>query len=264
MIELVDSVGGVSWQGAVRTERRHGIPPGGPWDAFAAEVARALAGLGRDEPILELHRSCRVRLRTTGLARLATTGAPAALRIGGVGPVQAGRSQTIQAGTEVEITREGFGTTYVAFGPRTAPLPERLDLEPSGRGPIRFLPGPHAHLFPGWAAAGPYAVSWVGDRVGLRLPGAGPSHRVELVSEPSTPGAIQLTPGGDLIVLGPDGPTIGGYPVVGVVVSADFARLAHAGPEVEFLPCDQSHALEALRKVRQQTEQTLRAIALRS
>jgi allophanate hydrolase subunit 2 len=49
-------------------------------------------------------------------------------------------------------------------------------------------------------------------------------HEIELPSEPSTPGTIQVTPGGDPIILGPDGPTIGGYPKIGFVVQADLGR----------------------------------------
>ena len=50
-------------------------------------------------------------------------------------------------------------------------------------------------------------------------------------------GAIELTPRG-LIVLGPDHPTTGGYPVVGVVPRAALARLLlrPIGAPVTFTP----------------------------
>jgi allophanate hydrolase subunit 2 len=43
-------------------------------------------------------------------------------------------------------------------------------------------------------------------------------------------GAVQLPPGGEAIVLGPDHATVGGYPVPAVVVAADLHRLAHVRP----------------------------------
>ena len=45
---------------------------------------------------------------------------------------------------------------------------------------------------------------------------------------PMVRGAIQVTPSGEPVVLGPDHPTTGGYPVVGVVIAADQGRLAGA------------------------------------
>jgi urea carboxylase len=49
-------------------------------------------------------------------------------------------------------------------------------------------------------------------------------------SEPSCVGAVQITPDGTPIVLGPDGPTIGGYPKIAVVCSADIWKLAQLRP----------------------------------
>lgn len=48
-------------------------------------------------------------------------------------------------------------------------------------------------------------------------------------SRPAVVGAVQLTPGGDVIVLGPDGPTIGGYAHVATVLQEDIPKLARAG-----------------------------------
>ena len=71
------------------------------------------------------------------------------------------------------------------------------------------------------------------DRVGIRLTGG----RLDLVdpgrqlpSEGATRGAIQVPPEGEPVVLGPDHPVTGGYPVVGVVVDGDTDRLAQLRP----------------------------------
>lgn len=74
---------------------------------------------------------------------------------------------------------------------------------------------------------------WLVDAVarsGIRL--RSPRWLVEesVPSMPVVPGAIQLTPSGEAIVLGPDGALTGGYPVVGVVSSADLDRLALLQP----------------------------------
>ena len=48
-------------------------------------------------------------------------------------------------------------------------------------------------------------------------------------SSPTVVGAIQLPHGGAPIVIGPDGPVTGGYPIVAVVASADLDAF-HALP----------------------------------
>ena len=68
------------------------------------------------------------------------------------------------------------------------------------------------------------------DRVGLRLEGLRLDPGAERLSEPACPGAIQVTNDGSVIILGPDGPTIGGYRKVGVVCSADLDTLGQLRP----------------------------------
>jgi KipI family sensor histidine kinase inhibitor len=82
-----------------------------------------------------------------------------------------------------------------------------------------------------------YRVSASSDRTGTRLDGpaidfGSPDRR----STPMVIGAIELTPAG-LIVLGPDHPTTGGYPVVGVVRSTSLDALfsKKPGDEVRFV-----------------------------
>jgi len=104
------------------------------------------------------------------------------------------------------------------------------------RGPIRLVRGPQAELFPpeAWAALlkGQYRVGVASDRMGYRLEGPTLGHRgpASLPSEPACPGAIQVPDGGAPIVLMPDGPTVGGYPKIAVVIAADLRRVAQAQP----------------------------------
>ncbi|MFI5254958.1 MAG: biotin-dependent carboxyltransferase family protein, partial [Candidatus Limnocylindrales bacterium] len=88
--------------------------------------------------------------------------------------------------------------------------------------------------------ASAWTVSPRSDRSGVRL--EGPALPTDpqagtLLSRGMVPGAIQLPPRGEPIVLQADGPTVGGYAVAAVVAEADLGRLAQrgAGMEVRFV-----------------------------
>lgn len=69
------------------------------------------------------------------------------------------------------------------------------------------------------------------NRIGLRLETTSAlAHTLELPSEPQCVGSIQITPDGTPIIIGPDGPTLGGYPKIGSIISADIHRLAQIKP----------------------------------
>ena len=73
------------------------------------------------------------------------------------------------------------------------------------------------------------------DRVGTRLDCTPlPSTPALAPSRPLTRGAIQLPPDGRPVVIGPDGPTVGGYRVVAVLTRASCALLARLRPGVPF------------------------------
>ena len=77
-----------------------------------------------------------------------------------------------------------------------------------------------------------YQVSPESDRMGVRLDGlelllAEPR---ELVSQPVVAGSIQVPPDGRPMVLMAERQTIGGYPQIGHVISADLPKLARAWP----------------------------------
>lgn len=104
---------------------------------------------------------------------------------------------------------------------------------------LRVLPGPDAppdveQL--GETLSGEWLVGSDSNRVGVRLRPAEPIAAGESSGPDRVPsrgmvrGAVQLPPGGEAIVLGPDHATVGGYPVPAVVVAADLHRLAHVRP----------------------------------
>jgi KipI family sensor histidine kinase inhibitor len=77
-----------------------------------------------------------------------------------------------------------------------------------------------------------YQTSPESDRMGVRLDGP-PLLREpprELVSQPVVAGSIQVPPDGRPIVLMAERQTIGGYPQIGHVISADLPKLARAWP----------------------------------
>lgn len=101
---------------------------------------------------------------------------------------------------------------------------------------LRVRPGPHVGQFPAGALehllAGTWRVSPRSDRVGTRLEGAAiPRDRDDRLPPcPMLRGAIQVTTDGTPIVLGPDHPVTGGYPVLAVVTRASQALLARLRP----------------------------------
>ena len=103
---------------------------------------------------------------------------------------------------------------------------------------LLIVDGPQATWFPRSALAPPegqspplFTVSPASDRMGLRLQGpALPVLDRELASEPVCPGSIQVTRDGQCIILGVDSQTIGGYPKIGQVISADLDELGQLRP----------------------------------
>lgn len=77
-----------------------------------------------------------------------------------------------------------------------------------------------------------YSISLTSDRMGYRLEGPPLTHRsqTELVSEGMTFGSIQIPSSGKPIVMMADCPTMGGYPKIGTVASADLPLLVQCVP----------------------------------
>lgn len=126
--------------------------------------------------------------------------------------------------------------------------------------PLRLMPGTHTHLLDVPSREALYAQSFriaaESNRVGCRLEGAPLefSQPVELVSEATVAGTVQLPPSGQPIALGAEHPVSGGYPRIGQIAAVDLPRLAQCRPgdALRFAPCSLEEARQALREREQQ------------
>lgn len=171
------------------------------------------------------------RLRARGPALLAVEGG---LDV----PVVAGARATLLAaglgGLEGRVLRAG---DVLGSGDGAGP-PWAGAIEPA-RAELLFDEGPDAARFPDGALdaleRATLTVSPRSDRTGTRLEGLG-LRGLDLGRSPPLPlcrGAIELTPDGEPIVLGPDHPTTGGYAVLAVLRTEsawDLARLPPGAP----------------------------------
>jgi allophanate hydrolase subunit 2 len=97
-------------------------------------------------------------------------------------------------------------------------------------GEVGVIAGPDLDAFAPDAlaqlVAAPYRILPTSDRVGSRLDGRviarAPGYSE--ISRPMVRGAIEVPPDGLPIVLGPEHPTTGGYPVIAVIAHADLGR----------------------------------------
>lgn len=80
-----------------------------------------------------------------------------------------------------------------------------------------------------------WEVSSRSDRVGYRLEGARLNPpEAEMRSEPILVGSVQVPRNGQPIVTMRDGPTVGGYPKIGIIDPADLSWLAQCRPGLRF------------------------------
>lgn len=143
-------------------------------------------------------------------------------------------------------------------------------LPAGGRREVRVLAGPQAEWFgeDGRRAffAAEFQVSPRSDRMGVRLEGAPvrlPSPR-ELISEAVAFGSVQVPPDGQPIVLLADRPTLGGYPKLAQVITADRGVVAQLRPgdRVRFVPATLAEAHAALRRREAALAQLRQGVAL--
>lgn len=155
-----------------------------------------------------------------GFATTTVLGSSATDVLSGLGPAP------LRAGDAVRL----------AFAPAAQPALSHAPSAELERTTLRVTFGPRLDWFEPAAReallSGDYEVTADSNRVGLRLRGA-PLRRArpgELPSEPLQRGGLQVPANGQPIIMGPDHPTTGGYPVIAAVISDDWDAVAHLRP----------------------------------
>jgi biotin-dependent carboxylase-like uncharacterized protein len=136
---------------------------------------------------------------------------------------------------------------------------EGLDLAPPER--FRAIPGPQNDYFAETAIAAFFGSEYrigTSDRAGMRLEGP---HLEQLAGRPFTsdgiaPGSIQVSGSGQLIILLADRQTVGGYPKIATMISADLPALGRmpVGAKIRFAPVTMDQAAAARRKLMAEIE----------
>ncbi|VCT92858.1 KipI antagonist [Mycolicibacterium hassiacum DSM 44199] len=153
-----------------------------------------------------------------------------------VSPVLGSRSYDVMSGTGPTPLKPG---DVLPIGTHTEDFPE-LDQAPVA--PIEadvlelnVVPGPRDDWFvdPDVLVRTNWLVTNKSDRVGTRLVGMPIEYRDpgrQLPSEGTIRGAIQVPPNGFPVIMGPDHPVTGGYPVIGVITDEDVDKTAQMRP----------------------------------
>ena len=150
----------------------------------------------------------------------AVLGSRSADTMSGLGP------QKLGAGDVIEV-----GAPSHAAGVEDVPA-----LLTSGATTVAAVPGPRDDWFTDDAVRTFFSTAWSvsarSDRIGVRLEGPTLERQVtdELPSEPCVRGSVQVVSAGMPVVLGPDHPVTGGYPVIAVVIDDHVDRLAQVRP----------------------------------
>ena len=243
-------------QGHARPGRRaFGVPPGGAFDCSSLNLANALLGNPPGTLAIELTMFGGSFQALADLP-LALAGAPFDARVrtreGRVVRLVVPQSFTLAEGDRLSLGGSRVGLrAYLAvrggWQPGETPLRVATILEAEGgivaarrpvdamcpdptSAPICLIDGPDGPI-PSSMLEHAYVVNPSSDRIGLRLdgPAIGVVVMPGRLSAPVSAGAVQVT-GAKAIILGVDGGTMGGYPHVADVITADLDRLGQARP----------------------------------
>jgi KipI family sensor histidine kinase inhibitor len=183
-----------------------------------------------------------------GIATPEVLGSRSTDLIPGIGGLE---GRLLRAGDRVPVGElEAYGPGYALTPPRPS-APTRIS--------PRVIWGPEDNWFSEETrrafVESTYRVSQRGDRTGVRLEGEPlrPATARSLASEGAAPGAIQIPPDGQPIVLLADSRGVGGYPKIAVVIEADLDSFAQAAPgtPVRFMPVSEEDGRQATRAYRE-------------
>ncbi len=242
-----------------------GVGRSGAADRAALRLANRLVGNAESAAVLEVTLGGLVFV-TTQAATVALTGAPcpgplgwgAAVTVAAGEVITLGRPTTgvrsylaVRGGIAVPPVLGSASTdTLGRLGPAPLEAGQRLAVEANVVGPVsgeiavpaptrpvlRIMAGPRADWFSDDALSRLTGQRWTvradSNRIGVRLDGPPLERRQagELATEATLPGALQVPPDGRPILLGPDAPVTGGYPVIAVVIDADLDAAGQLRP----------------------------------
>lgn len=258
-LQLVRVYGVWSLQGLPQPGRRSfGIPPGGAFDLNSYRLANQLVGNSDQAKCIEFGMATG-EFRANEDMYLALVGAD--YSIDGVRGIRQA-SFRLPKGATLRIELPERARSYLAvLGGWTHLASEALVFEesdkawngpksaelPMGAGPLRVVLQESAPVeLTAQLLDTPMKVSQKLDRVGIRFEGKWKGCRSG-TSEPSGMGVVQSTEQ-DVIIHGPDGPTIGGYQKLACVIRADWSHLGQLmpGEEIRFEPVtlEEAHRLD--------------------
>jgi KipI family sensor histidine kinase inhibitor len=262
-----------------------GVPPAGAVDPYALRIANRMVGNAEGSAAIEttargptLRFAVPAHVAVVGSAPVRIDGHP--VPEGSVLPVGAG--QTLATGDERRglrsyIAVSGGIDVPAVLGSRSSDVLCRLGPGPLVAGDVvalgtpgrpggRFAVGPPSpgaeptirvmvgpDRFPAATVDGFVSTTWTvdrsSDRIGVRLQADPPwvVPPLDVTSRGMVTGAIQLPPDSRPIVLLNDHATVGGYPVIATVVSADLGLVGQLRPgdPVRFEPVDRQQASRA-------------------
>jgi biotin-dependent carboxylase-like uncharacterized protein len=272
-LTVVRSLGLVTVQDLGRPGHMHqALPPGGALVRSALLAANRAAGNPDNAAAIEILGTLTVRAESDVLIALDSPAAAAAPRVLRAGDELAISSEprraaylAVAGGIDAPLVLGGRGAHLSAgigrllrAGDRLSPAspgspvlpaaPSPAPPAPSHVGPpvapplIRVIAGPDLDAFDATALAtltsAPYRILPTSDRVGTRLAGPPLPRRPDHLeqSRPMVRGALEVPRDGAPIVLGPEHPTTGGYPILAVISHADLDRFfsVRLGGEVHF------------------------------
>ena len=245
----------------------YGLPPSGAFDPFLSAIANKLAGNSPQAALFEFA-MVGPNLRFQNSCAIAICGFGVEYDLNGE-RAETFRYQSIPAGSDLKfitmkgsygyiaaaggiLTQKVLGSaaTYVSgnigrrlmkgdvlqFGEPTGlkfALRENYRSLPKDS-VVHLLPAQHTSLFHAREqqriSENSYKISVQSNRMGIRLEGVSIVAPVLRRSVPALPGVLQVPRSGLPILLGPEGPTTGGYPQLAMISRVSWTVLAGARP----------------------------------
>lgn len=273
ILEILEAFDAILVRPPVSTYRRFGVPVGGPFDHESHLLANALVGNEAQATTLEIaHVNAEFLARSAGVVSL--VGADAEVWVDDA-QIDGQSRVFLFSGQRLKIRPKSRGNRIYLASPSgwrsdsdpakgslllSVDKPCRRERARLPQAPESTLPTPlrivHGSQFEAkaWATLceSEWRVSRSANRTGIRVDGPAVNALPEIASEPACIGAVQITHGGQPIILGPEGPTIAGYPKVAVVCQADLDRLGQlrSGDRLRFTEIGMAEA-QALNRAKQ-------------